>query len=142
MALTRRYATYAALIFAGACVGTAARAALEGSFAPPPGQWPWTTFVINVSGSLALGFLLEALARRWGESETSRRLRFALGTGLLGGFTTYSTFALEAVNLVRSGSLVIALGYLVVSPAVGIAAAFAGLAMARRRVASTQSRTS
>lgn len=121
------------LVFAGGAAGTAVRAAAECAWLVGPGAWPWTTFAINVLGSFLLGVLVAALAAR-GPDEGSRRLtRLALGTGVLGGFTTYSTFILETDELLRDGWVLTSLGYAVLSVVLGIAAAAVGVLIGRGR---------
>ena len=120
----------AALVAVGGAVGTSARAALETAFAPEPGAWPWTTFAINVVGSFVLGVLLESLVRSGPDDGWRRRARLGLGTGVLGGFTTYSTFALEVDRLVGAGHAVTGVAYALVSVVVGVVAAGAGILLA------------
>ena len=86
-----------ALVAAGGCAGTLVRAALERAWPASPGHLPVTTLALNVVGALALGLLLGALG------EGRPRLRLALGTGVLGGLTTHSTFILESHRLLTSG---------------------------------------
>ncbi|MEA5051850.1 MAG: CrcB family protein [Propionicimonas sp.] len=119
------------LVFAGGTVGTAVRWGLETGFAAPAGSWPWTTLWINLSGSLLLGGLLEALAATGPDSGWRRRVRLGVGTGLLGGYTTYSTFSIETVRLVREGTLWLGLAYAVVSVVAGIGLALAGNRLVR-----------
>jgi CrcB protein len=88
------------LVFAGGAVGTAARAALTLAL-PATRDMPYATWAINVAGSLLLGLLLGALAN--GGPGSNRTLRLALGTGLCGGFTTYSALALDGAHLVGDG---------------------------------------
>ena len=85
----------------GGTVGTALRDRIETVFATPAGGLPWATFAINVSGAFLLGVLLEVLALVAPEGDRRRALQLTFGTGLLGGYTTYSTFVLEIVNLGR-----------------------------------------
>ena len=91
------------LVFTGGTIGTAAREALSLAL-PPPGAIPYTVFGINVVGALLLGALLEGLVGR-GPDRSGRRLRLLLGTGVLGGFTTYSTLATDAAHLIGTGSI-------------------------------------
>lgn len=119
------------VILLGGTVGTAARAALESSFAPAPGQWPWTTFWINLAGAFLLGALLEGLAISGRDHGWRRGLRLGLGTGVLGGFTTYSTFAVESFGLIGSASWLVGLGYAVGSVLLGVGAAFVGVRAVR-----------
>ncbi|GIG41470.1 CrcB family protein [Cellulomonas phragmiteti] len=116
----------AALVAAGGTVGVLIRALLAQSSAPAAGAWPWTTFGINVVGSLLLGGLLAVLQR--GPDVGRRRVvRLGLGTGVLGGFTTYSTFALEVEQLVADGHAVVGAAYAAASVVLGIAAAGAAI---------------
>lgn len=95
----------------------------------PPG-WPWATTFVNISGSLAMGLLVGWLAAR--DGGLSQNTRLFLATGLLGGFTTFSTFSLEMANFLRAGDLGKAAAYAGVSVIVCVAALFAGLWIARR----------
>lgn len=116
-----------ALVGAGGALGTAARALLEGRFAPPAGQCPWATLVINVTGSFLLGLLLEGLARSGADRGWRRAARLGAGTGFLGGYTTYSAFAVEAIRLAGPA----AAAYALASPLLGMTGAAAGLLLAR-----------
>lgn len=118
-----------ALVFLGGAAGTAVRAAIEGAAPTPPGSWPWATFGINLIGAFLLGLLLETLARREALVGAGRGARLLLGTGLLGGFTTYSLFALEALRL----TLPLAILYAVLTASLGVAAAAVGFRLARTR---------
>lgn len=116
---------------AGGGVGTGIRYALESTWIASPGQFPWATYAINISGAFLLGALLAALVRRGAATTAARNIRLALGTGLLGGYTTYSTFAVEVLGLGGAGHGVLAGVYALGSLAVGAAAAWAGIALAR-----------
>ena len=120
------------VVFAGGVLGTAVRAALESALPAQPGGWPWTTFAINVSGSFLLGLLLETLSRRGPDAGLRRYLRLELGTGVMGGYTTYSTFAVETVRLFGGGAVFIGVGYALGSVVLGLAAALAGMWLATR----------
>lgn len=72
---------------------------------------PLTTLGINLLGALLLGLLLEALVRRGPDAGGRRTLRLLLGTGMLGGFTTYSALATDSALLLHNGAVVVALGY-------------------------------
>ncbi|MEQ5871798.1 fluoride efflux transporter CrcB [Sagittula sp. NFXS13] len=89
-------------------------------------DFPWGTLAVNILGSLLMGVLVVALAHVSGN-------RFAplLTTGFLGGFTTFSTFSLDAVTIYERGQIGLAAGYVVASVGVSIAALFAGLYIAR-----------
>ena len=119
-----------ALVAAGGCAGTLVRATLERAWPASPGHLPVTTLALNVVGALALGLLLGALG------EGRPRLRLALGTGVLGGLTTHSTFILESHRLLTSGGdgghPVLGAAYLVGSMVAGLVAAGLGLWLAGR----------
>ena len=86
--------------------------------------FPWATLVVNVIGSLAMGALVVLLAQK-----DATRLAPLLMTGLLGGFTTFSAFSLDAVTLYERGQVGAAAGYVAVSVVVSIGALFAGMTL-------------
>ncbi len=118
-----------ALVALGGTVGTAVRALLEETFPAQPGHWPWATFGINVGGSFLLGLLVAVLAARGSDEGRRRLLRLGLGTGVLGGFTTYSTFIVEVDGLLRDGYLELGAVYAVGSVVLGIVAAALGIVL-------------
>lgn len=91
-------------------------------------RWPLATLLVNLLGSFSLGVLVEMLSgvRLWGVEA-----RLALGTGLLGGFTTYSAFNLEVLHMVERGAFVRAAGYVLVTFVACLAAGVLGLALGR-----------
>ena len=91
--------------------------------------FPWGTFIANVSGGLLMGMLTGWLAFRVSGGE---HLRLFLGVGLLGGFTTFSSFSLEALRLIETKSYGAAGFYIFGSVILAIAAVFAGLIIARK----------
>jgi CrcB protein len=105
-----------ALVAAGGAAGAAARWALAAPAAP--GAFPVRTLLANVAGAGLLGYLVGRVPVRGGRSEA---LRLFLGTGVLGGFTTFSAFAVELWHGAPAG-------YAVLSVAGGVAAAVVGLA--------------
>lgn len=124
-----------AVILAGGTVGTGTRAWLAAAFPHGPGEWPWATLGINLTGALLLGVLLEVLAGTGPDRGWRRAVRLGVGTGVLGGYTTYSTFAVETFELVRAGAWLAGLGYALGSVVVGLGAAWAGALLARRGLA-------
>lgn len=112
------------LVFVGGSIGTAARLAV-GLGVPDAGGLPIATFAVNVLGSLLIGVLAARLPR-------TTDIRVLLGTGVLGGFTTYSAFMTGTVEL-WSDSPVLAFGYAAGSLVLGLAAAVAGLTLGRPR---------
>ncbi len=91
--------------------------------------WPWATLLVNLTGCLLIGVLTGVLANRSPEPAWARPL---LGVGVLGGYTTYSAFAVEVVVLTDAGALVTVLGYLSASVVGGVVAVAAGIRVARR----------
>ena len=111
------------LIATGGALGTLARYELGLAVPVRPGTFPITTLLINVVGALLLGALLGTLGRT---APNDRTMRPLLGVGFLGGFTTFSTFAVETVQLVRREHVAMAAGYVIASIAFGLAAARVG----------------
>lgn len=112
-------------IFIGAGLGGVARhyfnALAVGLFGT---AFPWGIFAINVIGSVAMGVIVEWLALSGGAPQG---LRLFLTTGILGGFTTFSTFSLDAALLYERGQLGLALVYVVASVVVAIGGLFLGI---------------
>jgi CrcB protein len=121
-----------ALVAAGGAVGTSARWALVETVGSTAGGWPTATFVANLLCSFLLGVLLEGLLRRGPETPRGQRLRLGLGTGVLGGFTTFSSLALEMERLLADGHVGTGLAYGATTVVVGFAACLAGVALAGR----------
>jgi CrcB protein len=90
--------------------------------------FPWATFVENISGAFALGVLIVFLLDVW---PPNRYLRPFLGVGVLGGYTTFSTYMLEARDLVAAEQVGTALVYLVGSLVAGLVAVWLGIGTAR-----------
>ena len=89
--------------------------------------FPYGTLSVNILGGLAMGLLVGTLARSGG----GEPWRLFLGVGVLGGFTTFSSFSLDVVVLYQRGAVALAAGYLAISVVGSIAALAAGLAMTR-----------
>ncbi len=123
-----------ALVVLGGSVGTAVRNLIETAFRTPPGQFPWATFVINVTGAFLLGALVEVLVLA--APGRRRALQLTFGTGLLGGYTTYSTFVLETLGLGGAGmaGAASAVAYAAASLVAGFAAALAAMTGVRAGV--------
>jgi fluoride exporter len=90
--------------------------------------FPYGTLFINVAGSFVMGLIAEYFALKAG---LPQHLRLFLTTGILGGFTTFSAFSLEAALLYERGQVVGAAIYVVASVVLAIAGLFAGLAIVR-----------
>ena len=123
-----RRADVLAAVGIGGAAGATARYWLAQAVHPGVGGFPWATFWINVSGSFALGLLIIVLLDRFPPTRYARPL---LGTGFLGGYTTFSTFGVEVDRLARQDHWATAAGYAAASVAGGLLAVFAGIAAAR-----------
>lgn len=115
----------ALLVFAGAGVGGVLRHFLNAAIVGLTGvAFPWGILIINVSGSLAMGVVVELLALRMSPSQD---IRLFIATGILGGYTTFSTFSLDAALLYERGQLALAAAYVVGSVIMAIAGLFLGM---------------
>ncbi len=121
-----------AAVAVGGVAGAEARYVLAVAFPQTPGDWPWTTFWINVTGCVLIGVLLTVLSEL---TSPHPLLRPLLGVGVLGGYTTFSTWSVEAVGLVAAGHPGVASAYVVVTPVAAVLACALGI-VATRRVAS------
>jgi CrcB protein len=119
----------------GGALGASARWAVASALPSSPGGWPWATLLVNLSGCLLIGVLLAVLLARYA---TSPWLRPFLATGVLGGYTTYSTFAVDTVALVDAGRPALAAGYVAASVLGGVLAVVAGLLAGRAAVRATE----
>ena len=124
----RATARIVGVIAVGGVIGALARHGLSTAWPSP--EFPWATFVVNASGCFALGVLMAWVLGRQGVHPL---LRPFLGTGVLGGYTTFSTYAVEVDGLLRDGHGLVALAYLAGSVVVGLAAAWVGFAVVGRR---------
>lgn len=118
------------LIFLGAGLGGVLRYVLGGLVQSASGSTlPVGTLVVNVSGCLAVGFLAAAME---GPILVREEVRMALLIGVLGGYTTFSTFSRETLALATDGQFAAAAGNVLLSNILGLAAAWAGWAVATR----------
>jgi len=85
-------------------------------------DFPWATFIVNISGSFLIGFLWGLFDRYY----ISPGLRMFIFIGLLGSFTTFSTFAFDVLSLTKDGEFRLMIAYLLSSNILGIGMAFAG----------------
>lgn len=115
------------VVAVGGALGSLARWSL--------GEWldstafPWATLIENVTGSLALGVLMVLVVEVW---PASRYLRLFAGVGLLGGWTTFSTYALDLRGLLDAGELSLAGAYLAGTLVLGLLAVWLGIALTER----------
>ncbi|WP_410809058.1 fluoride efflux transporter FluC [Micromonospora sp. 067-2] len=107
--LTARPATILVTIAAGGVLGSLSRAGLQHAVGHPPTGFPWATFGVNQSGCLLIGVLMAVLGHLGGGRPLVRPF---LGVGVLGGFTTFSTYAVDVQQALIAGAPAIALAYL------------------------------
>lgn len=111
-------------VFVGGALGTAAREAISLAYPAADGV-PYAIGLINIGGAMLLGLVTGLLTGRDRHRHQGARLLF--GTGLCGGFTTYSTFATQVAELAGRGSAGIGIGYGLVTAILGVVAAWIGL---------------
>jgi fluoride exporter len=121
-----------AAVTAGGVLGALARHGLASAFPHQAPQFPWTILAVNVAGCLLIGVLMGTLAHARAPHPLVQPF---LGVGVLGGFTTFSAYALDIQQTLRTGAPGTALAYLAATAACALAAVFAGtgLASALRR---------
>ena len=117
------------MIALGGALGAAARYGLAVGLPHSPGAFPWSTLLANVAGCLAIGVLMVIVVER---APTSRLVRPFFGTGLLGGFTTFSTYSLDTRNLLAAGRPAVAAAYLLGTLVLGLLAVVVGLRATER----------
>jgi CrcB protein len=118
-----------AAVSAGGALGALARHGVELALPARPGGVPWSTLLVNASGCLLVGVVLAVVV----EGRTAHRLaRPFLVTGVLGGYTTFSTCAVDAHLLLLDGRVGTALAYLAGTAVLALAAVRAGLGLGRR----------
>jgi CrcB protein len=120
------------LVFLGGGLGATARYGVGFAWLRllGPGR-PWgATLVINVTGGFLMGLLVAVLAERGGG--WSERVRLLVGVGVLGGFTTFSTFSMETALMIERRDYGLAAGYSAASVTLSVLGLFAGLMLGRR----------
>lgn len=128
---SRRLRNQLSTLFAiaiGGALGALGRYAITVAMPAPAGQMPWGIFLINISGAAGLGFLLTLVAEQFPRARLARLL---IGTGFIGAYTTFSTWMVDVVTLVRSGAVAAALADLALSLVAGLVAVIIGMAAAR-----------
>lgn len=123
------------VIACGGAAGSLARWALGLALPHGPAGFPWATFAENLSGGFLLGALMVWLTARW---PSSRYLRPLLAVGVLGGFTTFSTYMVDTRGLIAAGRPGLAAAYLVGTAVAGLLAVFLGVLAGRTALALAQ----
>lgn len=119
------------LVFLGAGVGGCLRHGLNMAAGRALGMaFPWGTFLINITGSLVIGLIGGFLAFR-SDASWSQHARLFLVTGVLGGYTTFSSFSLDAALLFERGEIFAMAAYVVGSVVLALVGVFGGLAVVR-----------
>ncbi|WP_200862919.1 fluoride efflux transporter CrcB [Amycolatopsis orientalis] len=119
------------MIALGGGLGALARYGLAQALPAAPGGFPWATFWTNVAGCFLIGVLMVLVTEAW---SAHRLVRPFLGVGVLGGFTTFSTYAVEARNLLRPDTVPLAFAYLGGTLAAALLAVLLGHAITRKLV--------
>ena len=112
----------------GGGLGALARYYIAGWIQSAGAAFPWGIFIVNITGGLLMGLIVEASALKL---NLSPELRSFLTVGILGGYTTFSTFSLDSALLLQKGQYGLAGAYVIGSVVLSIAALFAGLWIVR-----------
>ncbi len=120
-----------AAIAVGGALGTLARYGVDRAVVPAPLGFPWATWSVNVVGSFVLGAVVTLVVERW---PGDRYLRPLVAVGFCGGFTTFSTLAVEIDQRLQHGRGALAAAYLAATLVAGLGAALAGITLARGRL--------
>lgn len=116
-------------IFAGGAIGAVARVWLAQHFVQADTSWPWTIFLVNITGAFALGYFATRLQERLPQSTYRRPM---LGTGFCGAFTTFSTMEVEILKMIEADRYGLAITYSVASLIAGLMAIWLASALVRR----------
>lgn len=119
------------VIAAGGAIGSLGRWAVAEAVPHSPWRVPWGTWIANITGGFALGLLMVFVLEVW---PPHRYLRPFLGVGVLGGYTTFSTYMLDTRTLLTDGHVASAMGYLLGTLIAGLVAVAAGVLLARTLV--------
>jgi len=116
-------------IYVGGAIGAIARVWLSQRYVQGGTSWPWTIFLINVTGSFLLGYFATRLQERLPQSTYRRPL---LGTGFCGAYTTFSTMEVEILKMVEANHYALAISYAIVSLLAGLTAVWLASTLVRR----------
>ena len=125
----RIHTTVVAVIALGGALGALTRWVVAEALPHDTGAFPWATLLTNVTGCFLIGVLMVLVVERWPEH---LHVRPFFGTGLLGGFTTFSTYVVDTRTLLAAGHEALGAVYLLGTLAVGLMAVVAGLRVTER----------
>ncbi|WP_367124692.1 CrcB family protein [Streptomyces phytohabitans] len=134
----RGEAPVVAAVALGGALGAAARYGASLLWPTPDGAFPWTTLAVNAAGCAVIGAFMVLLSEEW---SAHRLVRPFFGTGVLGGFTTFSTYAVDVRQLADAGAGRTALAYLGLTPLVALAAVWTTAVATRRALARGRGRS-
>ncbi|MFD7860764.1 fluoride efflux transporter CrcB [Streptomyces sp. NPDC059783] len=121
-----------AVVALGGAVGACARYGASLLWPTPAGGFPWTTLVVNATGCAVIGVFMVVISEAW---PVHRLVRPFFGTGVLGGFTTFSTYAVDIERLVDGGRARTGLAYLALTLCAALAAVWSAVWLTRRALA-------
>ncbi|MER0240983.1 fluoride efflux transporter CrcB [Streptomyces sp. HSW2009] len=127
-----------AVVAAGGALGASARYGAGLLWPTEPDAFPWTTFGINVIGCALIGVFLVVLQESW---QAPPLVRPFVATGVLGGFTTFSTYAVDVERLSHDGRAATAVGYLLLTPLTALTAVWCAVAATDRVLAGRRAAT-
>ncbi|MEU3899457.1 fluoride efflux transporter CrcB [Streptomyces sp. NPDC045251] len=118
-------------VAAGGALGATARYGASLLWPTAPGAFPWTTLLVNAAGCAVIGVFMVLVTDVW---SAHRLLRPFFGTGVLGGFTTFSTYAVDIQRLLRGGDPGTALAYLAATVSAALAGVWCAASLTRRLI--------
>ncbi|GGV80959.1 putative fluoride ion transporter CrcB 1 [Streptomyces gelaticus] len=121
-----------AVVALGGAIGACARYGATLIWPTAPGGFPWTTLLVNVAGCAVIGVFMVVISEVW---SAHRLVRPFFGTGVLGGFTTFSTYAVDIQRLIDAGRVRAGLGYLGLTLLAALAAVWSAVWATRRVLA-------
>jgi CrcB protein len=113
------------LVGIGGALGAMARFGMQNLVGPTPNGFPVATLLINIAGSVAMGVLVGVLSKT--TPHYANEIRLFVAVGIFGGFTTFSSFSLDAITLIERGEIGLATAYIVGSVVLSIAGLWMGL---------------
>ncbi|MDX3352177.1 fluoride efflux transporter CrcB [Streptomyces sp. ME01-24h] len=131
----REQAPVVAAVALGGATGACARYGASLLWPTAPGAFPWTTFGVNALGCAVIGLFMVVITEMW---SAHRLVRPFFGTGVLGGFTTFSTYAVDVHGLVQGGHAGTGLAYLAATPLIALAAVWGAAHTVRRLIGRRQ----